>query len=82
MRSGTGLTGPLSGKPDIGDAAPARGKWTYLPLPGGAGAPPGGTKTPCQELADGFARSGRKRGPAAVNDAAMAFSPDVIGAGA
>jgi len=35
------------------DAAPARGRRTLLPLPGGAGAPPGGTTAPCEELADG-----------------------------
>src|SRR5450759_2386974 len=35
------------------DAAPAGGRRTLLPLPGGAGAPPGGTMTPCEELADG-----------------------------
>jgi len=41
------------------DAAPAGGRRTLLPLPGGAGAPPGGTMTPCEELADG----GRKACP-------------------
>ena len=35
------------------DAAPARGRRTLLPLPGGAGAPPGDTTIPCEELADG-----------------------------
>src|ERR1017187_6165080 len=34
------------------DAAPAGRRRTLLPLPGGAGAPPGGTTTPCEELAD------------------------------
>ncbi len=33
-------------------AAPAGGRRTLLPHSGGAGAPPGGTKAPCQELAD------------------------------
>jgi hypothetical protein len=37
------------------DAAPARGRRTLLPLPGGAGAPPAGTTTRREELADGRA---------------------------
>ncbi len=37
------------------DAAPARGRRTLLPLPGGAGAPPAGTMTCREELADGRA---------------------------
>ncbi len=63
--SGTALTGPISGKPDVGDAVPAgRGKNASL-APGRRGAPPGGTRTPRQELADGseFSRLCRKRGP-------------------
>ena len=36
-------------------AAPARGRRTLLPLPGGAGAPPAGTMTCREELADGRA---------------------------
>ena len=39
------------------DAAPARGRRTLLPLPGGAGAPPGDTRIPCEELADGGAQA-------------------------
>ena len=35
------------------DAAPAGGRRTLLPHPGGAGAPPGTTMSPCEELADG-----------------------------
>jgi hypothetical protein len=35
------------------DAAPAGGRRTLLPHSGGAGAQPGGTMTPCEELADG-----------------------------
>jgi hypothetical protein len=35
------------------DAAPAGGRRTLLPRSGGAGTPPGGTTTPCEELADG-----------------------------
>ena len=35
------------------DAAPAGGRRTLLPHSGGAGAPPGTTKSPCEELADG-----------------------------
>jgi hypothetical protein len=56
-------------------AAPARGRPTLLPLPGGAGAPPGPTTGACQELADGgpLRLSGpwAKRG-AALEDVAMA----------
>ena len=37
------------------DAAPAGGRRTLLPLPGGAGAPPAGTTTRREELADGRA---------------------------
>ena len=51
------------------DAAPAGGRRTLLPLPGGAGAPPGGTTTPREELADGgplglpeVLRQGRPKG--------------------
>ena len=49
------------------DAAPARGRRTLLPYPGGAGAPPGTTTSPCEELADGAAPElapPAKRGPA------------------
>ncbi len=63
--SGTAVTGPISGKPDIGDAVPAdEGKNASL-VPGRRGAPPGGTMTPRQELADGVSllRPCRKRGP-------------------
>ena len=35
------------------DAAPAGRRRTLLLHPGGAGAPPGVTRDPCQELADG-----------------------------
>ena len=35
------------------DAAPADGDERTPATPGGAGAPPAGTKTRCQELADG-----------------------------
>ena len=36
------------------DAVPAGGGMNAPPkLPGGAGAPPGDTRIPCQELADG-----------------------------
>src|ERR1700722_19055031 len=35
------------------DVAPAGGDGTYPPHSGGAGAPPGGTRASCQELADG-----------------------------
>jgi hypothetical protein len=38
------------------DGAPARGRRTLLPLPGGAGAPPGDTRIPREELADGGPR--------------------------
>ena len=34
------------------DVAPARGRRTLLPLPGGAGAPLAGTMTRREELAD------------------------------
>ena len=53
------------------DVAPARGRRTLLPLPGGAGAPPGDTRIPREELADGGPqtlpeafRQGRQKGPA------------------
>jgi hypothetical protein len=36
-------------------AAPAGKRRTLLLHPGGAGAPPGDTMVPCQELADGMA---------------------------
>ena len=32
---------------------PRAGDETYPPHPGGAGAPPGDTTVPCEELADG-----------------------------
>src|SRR5487761_2013868 len=35
---------------------PRGGDERSSPLPGGAGAPPGGTTTPCEELADGGPR--------------------------
>jgi hypothetical protein len=35
------------------DAAPAGGDKRSHPRSGGAGAPPGGTRTSCEELADG-----------------------------
>ncbi len=35
------------------DAAPAGRRRTLLLHPGGAGAPPGDTRIPCEELADG-----------------------------
>ena len=47
------MIGPISGKPDIGGAAPARVGETYPTYPGGDGAPPGGNKTSRQELVDG-----------------------------
>ncbi len=37
----------------IGRGARGRGMNAPPKLPGGAGAPPGGTTTPCEELADG-----------------------------
>ncbi len=37
----------------IGCGARGRGMNAPPKLPGGAGAPPGGTTTPCEELADG-----------------------------
>ena len=53
---GIALIGPISGKPDIGDAAPAgRGRTQPPKPPGGAGAPPVGTMTRREELADGRA---------------------------
>ena len=49
----------------------ARGRGSQATLPGGVGAPPGGTTAPCQELADAGAAPrasadtlGEKRGPA------------------
>ena len=53
-------------------AAPARGRWTYLPLPGGAGAPLGGTTTPREELASGGWMNPPEARPGADEDAAMA----------
>ena len=50
------------------DAAPAGGRRTLLPLPGGAGASPGGTMTPCEELADG--------GPQGLPETRKARSPE------
>jgi hypothetical protein len=44
-------------------AVPARGRRTLLPLPGGAGAPPGGNYDP-PARSSLTARKRRKRGPA------------------
>jgi hypothetical protein len=50
------------------DAVPAGGDERTPATPGGAGAPPAGTKTRCEELADGRGRPvwrfAEKRGPA------------------
>ena len=57
------------------DAALAGGGTTHpLKLPSGAGAPPGGNKTPREELADGGPPDGRlpEARPGAVKDAATA----------
>jgi hypothetical protein len=49
------------------DAVPAGVRITHLMRSGGAGAPPAGTRTCCEELADGVgAIPGQKRGPDAV----------------
>ena len=50
------------------DAVPAGRRRTLLLHPGGAGAPPGVTRDPCQELADGgrVARLSRLQGVASL----------------
>ncbi len=54
---GPPLIGPIPGKPGIGDAG-ARGRGMTCPShSGGAGAPPGGITTSCEELADGRVKS-------------------------
>jgi len=45
-------------------AAPA-GVLSHSTLPGGAGAPPAGTRTRCEELADGTGSAGRSGNRAA-----------------
>ena len=54
------------------DAAPAGGRRTLLPHSGAAGAPPGGTTTPCEELADGGRQCPSESAARRRMDAAMA----------
>ncbi len=42
----------------VGDGRGARGRGQHATHPGGSGAPPGGTKTACEELA-GLGQAGR-----------------------
>ena len=54
------------------DVAPARGRRTLLPLPGGAGAPLAGTMTRREELADTGANAPVESAARRRKDAAMA----------